>query len=83
MKKYLVDVYIPAAGEHLDAFLPANKQIGEVVSLLVEIAVPLSGNSFERTADTVLINAVDGGVYDFNTTVFDAGIRNSTKLILI
>ena len=83
MNKYLVDVYLPASGEHFDVFLPANKLIGEVISLLVETVVPLSGNNFERTSDTVLINAVNGGVYDFNTTVFDAGIRNSTKLILI
>ena len=83
MKKYLVDVYLPASGEHFDAFLPANKLIGEAVSLLVDIVVPLSGNSFERTADTVLIDAINGWVYDFNTTVFDAGIRNATKLILI
>ncbi|MCX4357549.1 MAG: hypothetical protein OSJ43_15255 [Oscillospiraceae bacterium] len=83
MNKYLVDVYLPASGEHFDVFLPINKLIGEVISLLADIAVPLSGNSFKRTTDTVLINAANGEVYNFNDTVFDAGIRNSTKLILI
>ncbi len=83
MNKYLVDVYLPASGQHFDVFLPANKLIGEVISLLVDIVVPLSGNCFERTADTILINAVNGEVYNFNITVFDAGIRNSTKLILV
>lgn len=83
MKKYLVDVYLPACGEHFDAFLPINKPIGEVISLLAEILIPLTRNSFKKTADTVLINAVNGEMYDLNTTVFDAGIRNSTKLILI
>lgn len=83
MNKYLVDIYFPASGQHFDAFLPAGKLIGEAVSLLIDMIVPLSGNSFEKTADTVLINAVTGAVYDFNITVFDAGIRNSSKLILI
>ena len=83
MNKYLVDVYLPASGEHFDVFLPINKFIGEVISLLADIAVSLSGNSFKRTTDTVLINAANGEVYNFNDTVFDAGIRNSTKLILI
>lgn len=83
MNKYLVDVYLPASGDHFDVFLPINKLIGEVISLLADIVVPLSGNSFERTADTVLINASNGEVYNFNITVFDAGIRNSTRLILI
>ncbi len=83
MNKYLVDVYLPASGGHFDVFLPANKLIGEVISLLVDIVVPLSDNSFERTADTILINAANGEVYNFDITVFDAGIRNSAKLILI
>ncbi len=83
MKKYLVDVYLPASGDHFDAFLPVNKSIGEVISLLAETVVPLTGNSYERTADTVLINAASGEVYDFNTTVLDSGIKNASKLILI
>lgn len=83
MNKYLVDVYLPTSGEHFDVFLPANKLIGEVISLLADMVVPLSGNSFVKTDDTVLVNAANGGIYDVNSTVFDAGIRNSTKLILI
>ncbi len=83
MKKYLVDVYLPSSGEHFDVFLPANKLIGDVLSLLVDTVVPLSGYSFQRTVDTVLINAIDGGIYDLNSTVFDSGIRNASKLILI
>lgn len=83
MNKYLVDVFLPASGEHFDAFLPNNKLIGEVVALLSEIVMPLSGHCFEKTADTVLVNADSGEIYDFNTTVYDAGIRNSTRLILI
>lgn len=83
MDKYLVDVYLPSLRKHFDVFLPANKLIGDVVSLLINIVESLSDNSFEGTVDTVLINAVDGEVYNFNTTVFDSGIRNSAKLILI
>lgn len=83
MKKYLVDVYLPAAGKHFDVFLPENKYIGEAVSLIADAVIPLAGNSFARTPDMLLINANNGYVYDFNKTVFDAGIRNSAKLILI
>lgn len=83
MKKYLVDVYLPAAGKHFDVFLPENKYIGEAVSLIAEAIIPLSGNRFEKTPYTVLINANNGMVYDSNITVFDAKIRNSSKLILI
>lgn len=83
MKKYLVDIYLPAAGEHYDAYLPAGKAIGEATILLVKIAESLSGGSYIGTTNSVLLNAVNGEVYDRNMTVYDAGIRNASKLILI
>lgn len=83
MRKYLVDVYLPAAGKHYDVYLPCGKRIGEVTLLLVGLAESLSGGSYQGTADSVLINAADGEPYDRNMTVFDAGIRNASRLILI
>lgn len=83
MTKYLVDVYLPASGEHFDTYLPAGKYVGEATALLVKICESFSKGSFKGTSGTVLINAADGEIYDCNTTVYDAGIRNSSKLILI
>ena len=83
MKKYLVDVYLPAAGQHLDVFLPAGKQIGEVVHLLVSVADPLSGGSYRGTSDAMLLNADSGEPYEPYSTVEEAGIRNASHLILI
>ena len=83
MKKYLVDVYIPATGKHYDAYLPAGKQIGEATQLLVNIAESLSQGSYMGTTDAVLLNANNGEPFDRNDTVYDANIRNSSKLILI
>lgn len=83
MKKYLVDVYLPASGEHYDAYLPAGKLIGEATALLISIVESLTNGDYKGTADTVLLNAVNGKIYNPNATVFDAGIRNSSKLILI
>lgn len=83
MKKYLVDVYLPAAGKHLDVFLPANKQIGEVIHLLVSAADSLVGGNYKGTADSMLLNADTGIPYEMTSTVEDALIRNATRLILI
>ncbi len=83
MTKYLVDVYLPAIGKHYDAYLPGCKYIGEVILLLVNIMESLSNGSFKGSAESVLINADNGQLLDCNATVFDAGIRNSSKLILI
>jgi hypothetical protein len=83
MKKYLVDVYLPAAGKHYDAYLPTGKKVGEATQLLANIAESLSGGSYKGTANTVLINAINGEPLNRNDTVYDAGVRNSSKLILI
>lgn len=82
MKKYLVDVHIPAAGVHYDAFLPSGKLVGEATQLLVGIAESLSGGNYKGTADSLLLDAISGVPYNSNLTVDDAGIRNSSKLIL-
>lgn len=83
MKKYLVDIHLPAAGKHYDAYLPSGKLIGEATTLLVNIMESLSGGIYKGTPDSVLLDAVSGEPYDRNTTVYDAGIRNASKLILI
>ena len=83
MKKYLVDVYLPAAGIHYDVYLPTGKKIGEATKLLVGIVESLSGGSYKGSADAILLNANTGDPLNRNSTVYDAGIRNSSKLILI
>lgn len=83
MKKYLVDVYLPASGQHFDALLPAWKQICEVTLLLVNITSSLSGGSYQGTRDAMLLNAENGIPLDAGSTVHDAGIRDASRLILI
>jgi hypothetical protein len=83
MRKYLVDVHLPAAGKHYDAYLPSGKLIGEATRLLAGIAESLSGGSYKGTADSVLLDAGSGEPYSRDITVYDAGIRNASKLILI
>ncbi|MBR5969773.1 MAG: hypothetical protein IK016_05425 [Lachnospiraceae bacterium] len=83
MKKYLVDVYLPAVGKHFDVYLPASKLIGEVTSLLITVAVSVAGKEYIASEHAMLIRAEDGAVLDTGVTVYDAGIRNAAKLILI
>lgn len=83
MKKYLVDVYLPASGQHFDVLLPAWKYISEVTALLVNITSSLTGGSYQGTRDAMLLNAESGLPFDTGSTVHDVGIRNASRLILI
>ncbi len=81
MKKYLVDVYLPAAGRHYDAFLPAGKPVDEVIRLLVRILEAQPGGS--GTPGSMLLDAESGKPFPMEKTVYDAGIRSASRLILI
>lgn len=83
MITYLVDVYLPASGEHFDTYLPAGKLVGEATLLLIKIVESLSSGKYRGTSNSVLLNADNGAVYDRNITIYDAGIRNASRLILI
>jgi hypothetical protein len=83
MKKYLVDLYLPATNKHYDVYLPTGKQIHEATQLLVTIAESLSGGGYKGTEDSLLLNADNGELINRDATVYDAGIRNASRLILI
>jgi hypothetical protein len=82
MNKHLVDLYLPSIGKHYDICLPAGKKISEATQLLIGMIESLSNGSYKGTADSVLINATNGEIFNRNDTVYDAGIRHSSKLIL-
>ena len=83
MKKYLVDVYLPAVGKHYDVFLPTGKSIEEAEQLLAGMLENVSNGSYKATLDAMLLDANTGVPFNRSYTVYDAGIRNSSKLILI
>lgn len=83
MKKYLVDLYLPSIGKHYDVYLSAGKTVSESTGLLVEIAESLTGGSYKGTEHSVLLDAETGMPLHGRVSVYDAGIRNSSRLILI
>lgn len=83
MKKYLVEIYLPACGRRYDAFLPAGKKVYEVRHLLARLAESLSSGSYKATGDALLLDAETGEPFSLDDTVYDAGIRNASRLILI
>lgn len=83
MKKYFVDVYLPSVGEHFGVKLPAGKTVGEATSLLIEIVESLTRGAYKGMDHPVLLNADNGEPIGQNLTIYDAGIRNASRLLLI
>lgn len=82
MKKAIVDVYEPASEVRFDALIPYDSQLSEVVILLVNICSNLAGEKTVICDNLLLSNRDNGEIYDLSKTVYDAGIRNGTRLLL-
>ena len=83
MDKVLVEVFIPAANQTFDIFLPLKSKLHEVVLLLANTMTELSQGYFIGTEHTVLCSRNTGEIYNINTTVEELGFKNGTKLMLL
>lgn len=83
MDKVLVKLYVPLLDEAYDIWLPLNKKIANVITLLVKALNEFSGGYYSPSKMPNLYNKVTGNVYNIEQSIKDSDIRNSTELILI
>ena len=83
MRKVLVEVFVPAIDARYDVFIPITSQIAEVLELLKKAVVDLSGGRFIATDETAVCYRENGAVINVNMTVYELGIHNGSKLMLI
>lgn len=83
MGKVLVNIYIPVINAEYDVLIPIQSQIFEVTELIIKAIYELSEKRFIPTEDTVLSYRENGEIIDTNSTVYDLGISNGVKLMLI
>ncbi len=83
MKKVLVEVYVPVIDARYDVFIPNTSQMSEVLELLKKAVADLSGGHFVPTGETALCYRENGAIINVNMTVYELGIHNGSKLMLI
>lgn len=83
MDKFLVEVYVPVLEKKFEMFLPANSKLYYVVKTMCRYMDSLEENYRFGNMDCVLTNSQNGVIYDHNMTVYEAGIKNGSKLILM
>lgn len=83
MNKVLVNVYVPILNIAYDIFIPMQSQIFEVTALIKTAISELSEGRFIPMQDTVLSLRENGEILDINQTVYESGIRNAAKLMLV
>lgn len=83
MRKVLVEVYVPAAGQQHDFFLPCHLMLHEVLEMVGKAAADLSGGLFKNDAETVLCNRADGAILNLNASVAELKLQNGAQLMLV
>ena len=83
MNKILVKLYVPTIEQQYDIWLPLNRRIHNVITLLVKMVNEYSGGTYKPKTMPLLFDKLTAQQYDINLTIKESSIRNGTELILI
>ena len=80
--KINVELIVPAIKERYNVFIPINKTIGEVITILNKIINELD-DSFPISNKLSIFDCIENKLYDINIEVYKTNIRNGSILALI
>ena len=83
MKKIMIDIYLPAALKNYDVMVPADMRISQVSDLVAKALSQISEYLYSSENAPVLCDRRTGEILNINMTVWEAGLRNGTQLMLI
>ena len=83
MNKVLVKLYVPTIEQQYDIWLPLNRRIHNIISLLVKAINEFCGGYYKPTEMPMLYDKITARIYNVNLTVKESSIRNGQELILI
>ncbi len=81
--KALVEIFVPAAAQKYDVYIPLESKMSEVVRLVAAALSDLSDGKYKASADAILCDADTGMIYNINVEVAELGIRTGSRLMLI
>ncbi len=81
--KILVEVFVPAASQKYDIFIPLESKMSEVTKLVANALSDLSEGKYRATEQAVLCDANTGDIFDVNIEVGELNLENGSRLMLI
>ena len=81
--KILIELEIPLLEKNFDLFIPINKKVGTIKSLIENSLKDLTDTEYEIREDTNLYSKDTGEIYDVNKTVKDTDLKNGSRVILL
>ena len=80
--KINIELIVPSIGEKYSVFIPVNKTVGEVITILNKLINEMTGY-FPINNKNCLINTTNGVIYQYNIEIKKAGIQNGSTIALI
>lgn len=81
--KVLVTLVVPIIEKKYEVFLPANKRIGEIITLLSKGLTDVSNGYYTITNKERLYNQITGREYNNNQILKNTDIRQGTWLVFM
>lgn len=83
MDKVLVKLYVPMIEKTYDVWLPVNKKIYNVISLLTKAINELNNGNYAPSKMPMLYDKLTAERYQLDVSIKEMNIRNGTEIILI
>ena len=80
--KIIINLYIPEIEENYEFYIPVNKYVEEVITILNKAVNEISYGVYPIKDDLKLVNRRTGEVYDKGFYVRNTTIKNGTQLVL-
>lgn len=80
--KILVELFIPNIDLSLDLYIPINKRVGNIITLVAKALVEIDEN-YVISKNLVLYNRYTSNRYNPNDLVAKTDLRSGASLILI
>ena len=78
MNKVLVRLCVPMIDEEYDIWIPVNKKIDTIITLLVKAVKEFTKGYYSPNVMPYLYDKATAEVFDINLKVIDTSIRNVT-----
>ncbi len=79
--KVLVELYIPAIDKVYNVYLPANRKIGNIITLINKALLDFTNGNYGNSKYNFFYNSL-GDKYPVNVLLKDTDIRNGSRVVL-
>ena len=83
MNKVLVELYIPAIGEHFDTFAPVDVPIKDMIGVFASGVADVTNGRYVISGSEQLCTKTPDGLLAPHLSLQDYGIKDGTRLYLI